>query len=303
LAKELGDEAAELPGYVSVIPPDVGIGSPAFATSGFLGPRFAPLVLGGSQAREDSVEIDELLKVPNLSLASGVSAQTASSRLELLRQFDGEFAARRPSIVTEGHRAAIEQAARMMNPVAAKAFQLSGESQATRAAYGQNAFGLSCLLARRLVERGVPFVEVTLDGWDSHIDNFGTVARLGRVLDTAWSTLLNDLHDRGLLDSTLVLCMGEFGRTPRINSAAGRDHFPSAWSLAMAGGGVRGGQAIGKTNDAGTAVEDRPIRTTDLLATVCRGLGIDHLRQNISNVGRPIRIVDKEAEIIREVLS
>jgi uncharacterized protein (DUF1501 family) len=139
-------------------------------------------------------------------------------------------------------------------------------------------------------------------GWDTHQKNFEAVQKLSNVLDPAWSTLMNDLRTRGLLDSTLIVWMGEFGRTPKINKDAGRDHFPAAWSTVMAGGGIKGGQAIGDTGPDGMTVKDRPIAVPDLLATVCRALGIDPSTQNVSDVGRPIRIVDPKARPIQEVL-
>ena len=183
---------------------------------------------------------------------------------------------------------------------------------ALRDAYGRTPFGQGCLLARRLVERGVPFVEVSLNsagdnpgiGWDTHQDNFNSVRQLCEVLDPAWATLLDDLSQRGLLESTLVLWMGEFGRTPQIAAERmGRDHYPAAWSTVLCGGGIRGGQVIGKTSADGMQVEERKVDTSDLLATVCHALGIDPLAQNISNVGRPIRIVDPEAMPIDELLA
>ena len=124
-----------------------------------------------------------------------------------------------------------------------------------------------------------------------------------KTLDSGWATLLEDLHLRGLLESTLVIWMGEFGRTPIINANQGRDHFPNAWTTVLAGGGVRGGQAVGKTSADGTEVSDRPISTADLLATVCGALGVDAERQNMSNVGRPIRLVDPEATVIEGVVA
>src|SRR5262249_36952910 len=147
-----------------------------------------------------------------------------------------------------------------------------------------------CLLARRLVERGVPFVEVTLSGaeganslgWDTHLGNFEAVKKLSGVLDAGWARLLTDLRDRGLLDPALVVWMGEFGRTPKINAFAGRDHFPAAWTTALAGGGIAGGQAIGRTSDDGMSVADRPVSVPDFLATVCLALGIDPRKQNMS---------------------
>ena len=199
---------------------------------------------------------------------------------------------------------------KMMRSDAVRAFNLDDESSALRDAYGRNRFGQGCLMARRLVERGVPFVEVTLAGlpqlqvagWDTHQNNFDSVRRLSEVLDPAWSTLIEDLKSHGLLDSTLIVWMGEFGRTPKINPANGRDHFPQAWSTVLAGGGIRGGQVIGRTSADGMTVEDRPVSVPDLLATACRALGIDPLKQNMSDLGRPIRIVDKDAKPIQEVL-
>ena len=139
-------------------------------------------------------------------------------------------------------------------------------------------------------------------GWDTHQNNFDTVKRLCSTLDSGWATLLEDLGRRGLLESTLVIWMGEFGRTPKINPNRGRDHFPNAWSTVLAGGGVRGGQAVGRTSADGTEVADRPITTGDLLATVCGALGIDAQKQNVSNVGRPIRLVDPRATVVEGVL-
>ena len=179
-----------------------------------------------------------------------------------------------------------------------------------REAYGTNLFGQGCLLARRLVERGVPFVEVTLGGinggafgWDTHQDNFNQVKRLSEVLDPAWAALMTDLKDRGLLDTTLIVWMGEFGRTPKINGDKGRDHFPNAWSTVLAGGGIKGGQVVGKTDKEGASVVERPITAIDFLATVCTILGIDHTRQNTTPSNRPIRIVDKGSKPITEVLT
>ena len=180
-----------------------------------------------------------------------------------------------------------------------------------RDAYGRNLFGQGCLLARRLVERGVPFVEVTLAGvngsnafgWDTHNQNFEAVKRLSGVLDPAWGTLMEDLKQRGLLDSTLIVWMGEFGRTPKINNQQGRDHFPGAWSTVLAGGGIKGGQAYGKTSADGNKVETRPTSVGDFLATICQALGIDPLKQNNSNVGRPIRIAEPTAKPIKEIVA
>jgi uncharacterized protein (DUF1501 family) len=163
-----------------------------------------------------------------------------------------------------------------------------------------------------LVERGVPFVEVTLAsapgvgtgiGWDTHADNFETVKKLCAVLDPAWAALIDDLKARGLLDTTTIVWAGEFGRTPRINPSTGRDHWANSWSAVLAGGGIRGGQAVGRTSANGAEVTDRPVSVPDLLATVCTALGLDPAKQNASNVGRPIRLVEPGGVPLKEVLS
>jgi len=140
-------------------------------------------------------------------------------------------------------------------------------------------------------------------GWDTHINNFDGVRQLSAVLDPAWSTLMEDLQSRGLLDSTMIVWMGEFGRTPKVNGQRGRDHWANSWTSVLAGGGIKGGQVIGKTSADGMEVTDRPVGTEDLLATIALGLGIDVTKQNNSNIGRPIRIVEPTAKPIKEVLA
>jgi uncharacterized protein (DUF1501 family) len=223
-----------------------------------------------------------------------------------------DFLATHSGVSPASHRDAYQRAVKLLRSAAAKAFELDEEPAAIRDAYGRNPFGQGCLLARRLVERGVPFIEVTLSasdgamalGWDTHLRNFDAVPKLCEVLDPAWATLMTDLRSRGLLDSTLIAWMGEFGRTPKINKDSGRDHFPAAWSTVLAGGGIKGGQAIGDTGPAGTEVKDRPVSVPDLLATVCKALGIDPTTQNLAaDIGRPIRLVDAKAKPIQELLA
>jgi uncharacterized protein (DUF1501 family) len=165
------------------------------------------------------------------------------------------------------------------------------------------------LLARRLVERGVSFVEVTLAqapgaavGWDTHADTFNTVRALCEVLDPAWSMLMRDLRERGLLDTTLVVWMGEFGRTPQINPTTGRDHFPNAWSTVLGGAGIKGGQAIGDTGADGAAIVDRPVTVPEFYATICAALGVDHEKDNYTPEGRPIGIVDEGGLPVQELV-
>jgi uncharacterized protein (DUF1501 family) len=156
----------------------------------------------------------------------------------------------------------------------------------------------------------VPFVEVTLGGWDTHDNNFRQVKTLCGTLDPTWATLMADLKDRGLLDSTLVVWMGEFGRTPVVNPRQGRDHYPNAWSVVLGGGGIKGEQAVGSTGKDGMTVQDRPVAVPDLLATVpdllatvCLALGLDPAKQNLSNVNRPVRLADQSAKPVTEVLA
>jgi hypothetical protein len=310
VSKELGREEADLPNFVSIAP--IRYLSQQAYSPGFLGPQYAPLMVGDAQNffGQQQGNADEQLKVPDLQPAKGVARDQAEKRVDLLKEVEEKFITDHPGLIAGSHRAAYDKALKLMKKEATKAFDLSAEPASLRDRYGRNLFGQGCLLARRLVEHGVPFVEVTLGattgspvGWDTHQGNFDAVKSLCGVLDPAWATLIDDLRQRGLLDSTVVVWMGEFGRTPRINPQKGRDHFASAWSTVIGGGGIKGGQVIGKTSADGMAVEDRPTNAPDLLATVCRAIGVDHRKQNMSNVGRPIRITDKDAKPITEVLS
>jgi hypothetical protein len=301
IGKELHSESADLPPFVAIAP-QRGASQNAFSP-GFLGPKFSPLVVADGQQSRDAAGVDQQLKVQNLDRFNGVAAKQAEERLGLMHDLEAGFVAEHPGAISDSHRAANAAAIRMMRPETAKAFDLSEETAVVRDKYGRNLFGQGCLLARRLVERGVPFVEVTLDGWDTHLNNFDAVKNQCGVLDPAWAALMGDLKDRGLLETTTIICMGEFGRTPKINQNKGRDHWPDAWSAVLAGGGIKGGQAVGKTTKDGLKVEERQTSVPDLLATLCQALGIDHEKQNISNVNRPIRIVDRAGTPIREVLS
>jgi uncharacterized protein (DUF1501 family) len=303
ISKELGDPKSELPNFVSIAPQRF-FAQEAFGP-GFLGPTHAPLIVGENPNfnPQQSGAIDAALKVADLERPKSVDQASAAARLDLLREVQEEFAAGRPGTIAKSHAAAYERAIRLMQSEGGQVFDLSSEKADVRDKYGRNLFGQGCLLARRLVEKGVPFVEVSLSNWDTHAQNFDRVKDLCGALDSAWSALLDDLQDRGLLDSTTIVWMGEFGRTPKINQARGRDHYPNAWSTVIAGGGIKGGQAIGRTSKDGTTVEERPTSTLDFLATVCLALGIDYEKTNPSNVGRPIRIVEKGAQPVTEVIA
>lgn len=213
-------------------------------------------------------------------------------RLGLLSRLEADHAATGSAAEVEEHQKLYQKAARMITSSQMGAFDLDDEPAAAHAGYGSSKFGRACLLARRLVETGVPSIEVTMGGWDTHQDNFSRVSNLAGQVDGPLAFLLTDLDQRGLLDKTLVVWMGEFGRTPRINARGGRDHYPRAFNVLLAGGGVRGGQVIGTTDAGGAAVEDRPVTVADLFQTFCYSLDIDPTIENFAPNGRPIKIVD-----------
>jgi Protein of unknown function (DUF1501) len=268
VSRELGAEDAPLPNFVSIAP--FRQFNPAAYGSGFLGPQYAPLLVGESAnpfgQPNQAVDFAQALRVPDLLSPPEVDPQHFDSRLDILQQMQSDFARNHPSVAARSHHTAYHRAVRLMRTEARAAFNLDEEPAGLRDSYGRSLFGQSCLLARRLVERGVPFVEVNLGaipnapaGWDTHGQNFQSVQRLSEVLDPAFATLLSDLNDRGQLEETTVVWMGEFGRTPRISNqgqgGGGRDHFANAWSAVIAGGGVRGGQAYGQTSADGMTVE------------------------------------------------
>jgi hypothetical protein len=300
LSKELGDGDIALPNYVSVNP--FLEFEPTAYDSGFLGPRFASLGVKPRTPDEAPAEFAQRginqfanLGVDHIRPAPGVPQQSAERRLELLGDLQSNMTSNHPGGPTATHHSTLQRALRLMSSDAGKVFDLSDESAEVRAKYGPGTFGQGCLLARRLVERGVSFVEVSLGDqgrWDTHNDNFNTVQQLSTELDRGWASLMEDLRDRGLLESTTILWMGEFGRTPQINSAAGRDHYPNAWSAVLAGGGIRGGQAYGRTSADGMMVEEGMMTAADVHATLCKALRLDHRHQNMSDIGRPFRLSD-----------
>ena len=296
VSHECGPQAGDLPNYVSIL--SRGLFRAGISPAGFLGTDFTPLLVGNSSDEEG-----RRLKVDNLSRTSGVLESQAADRLNLLRVMERPFLEERPGVAVSAHQTAYARGMRLMSAAAAEVFDLDRESAETHARYGTSQFSQGCLLARRLLERKVPFVEVSLGGWDTHYDNFESVKQLCGTLDRPWAALLQDLQDRGLLESTLIVWMGEFGRTPIINPQIGRDHWPRAWSAVLGGGPVTGGSVIGSTSDDGLDVTDRPVSTPDFLATICRALGLDPKKQNPSNVGRPIRLVDPDAQPIESILS
>jgi hypothetical protein len=310
LGKELTQPGDSFPNYVSIAP-YLAVNAMAFGP-GFLGPRFGPLTVASSnryqaRGRSDSSDYAEL-RVDDLHAPDHLNPAAVRERLELWNVLQEDFLKRKgkphaPVAQDTVYRRALE----MMNSSAARAFDLSEESDEVRTAYGRGQFAQGCLMARRLVEQGVGFVEVSLgsfggaSSWDTHQANFPTVKQLSQDLDKGWSMLLTELKQRGLLESTTILWLGEFGRTPKINPNAGRDHFPAAWSCVLAGGGIRGGQAYGKTSADGMTVASDKVDVGDVMATLSQALGVPPTTENITTMGRPIKVA--EGTPIKAILS
>jgi uncharacterized protein (DUF1501 family) len=258
------------------IPPFVAIGGNSVGP-GFLGMTWSPFV----------VQSDGAVR----NLKAQVGNARFQDRMATLGMIEQGFNRQRRGQAARDHTDVISKSVEMMTSDQLAAFDVEREPEKLRARYGTGRFGRGCLLARRLVEAGVPFVEVDFGGWDNHQNIFPTLKdnRLP-VLDQGFSALIDDLVDRGLWEHTVVFCMGEFGRTPRINADGGRDHFARAWSVALGGGGISGGQAIGATGEDGTQVTSDAYSSEDLMASVCHALGISLKKTFTSRNGRPMRI-------------
>jgi len=257
---------------------------------GYRGPRHQPLVL---------TDLNQGLE----NVTSATSPEEFDRRTRLLGSLEQQFARTTQAPAAQAHLTGISAALRLMRSDRRECFDLSREPESSRRPYGETEFGRGCLLARRLVEAGVGFVEVYLANWDSHVRAVADKTRdLMTQVDLGMSALVRDLRDRGLLESTLVIWMGEFGRSPRINNTGGRDHHSRAWSTALFGGGIRAGQVIGATDATGNEVKERPVSAVDFMATVCHLLGIDYKKEIDTPAGRPIRIVDKGEHLIPELI-
>jgi hypothetical protein len=279
VAKELGPEDFDLPHFVSIQGQSVG--------SSFLGVPFAPFVVTDPNRPPDN-------------LAAPVAASRLQRRLGLLKELEGTFARSGAAEEVRDHQALYEQTAQMVLSPRVKAFDLDAEPAKVREAYGRTPFGQGCLMARRLIEAGVTFVEVQASGWDTHANELTGLKKLIPPVDQGTAALLVDLKVRGLLENTLFVWMGEFGRTPRVNLTAGRDHYPQAFNMALAGCGVKGGQVLGATDKLGVEVVERPVTVPDLFCTFCQALGINPRKENRSNVGRPLAIVEG-GQVVQEV--
>lgn len=273
-AHELPEGRGDLPPYISIMSPD------GYADGGYLGSAY--------QAYKISDPID-----PPRNLAARVSNARLERRLSGLEFLERRWqSAGRVNGPAQRQQIQTEQALQMMRSDERRAFDVSSESPSTREAYGDTPFGRGCLAARRLVETGVRAVEVQLGGWDSHATNFDAQPPLARQVDRALSSLIDDLRSRDRLDDTLILCTGEFGRSPKINALDGRDHWPNGFSVVLAGGGVIGGQVVGATDPEGKKDPADPVTVPDLTATVLSALGIPPEREFITSLGRPIKLSD-----------
>jgi uncharacterized protein (DUF1501 family) len=291
----LGSETA-IPASVAIQPPN------AMAGIGYLDSSSAAFVVDGDPSKPDfkvkdltpSVVISQSRLARRRSFRDSVDRMTQSIESDLVTNADPSF----------------EQAYRLIgSPAARDAFDVSQESDKTQTRYGRHQLGQSCLMARRLVEAGTKFVTVTDRGWDTHEDLFNrlkegfTGGSVGKVpkLDVAYSALIEDLSERGLLDSTLVVLMGEFGRTPKLNPRGGRDHWPRAFSVVLAGGGIRGGQVVGKSDSHGESPADRPVTPADLARTIYHTLGIEGATELHTSDGRPVQ-VNRDGSLIGELV-
>lgn len=277
VAADLAREDFELPNFVAV---------GATQGPGYLGPRYSPLIVGDLERG-----------LPDLKPFT--SEQDVNGRATLVDELDKAFLDDYKASSTAAHQANFQKALALMRSGKTKAFEVGREPDKVRDKYGRNQFGQGCLLARRLIEVGVPFVEVALNGWDTHQNAPQRIKTLSNTLDPAMAALLEELQERGRLDDTLVIWMGEFGRNPKNGS----QHFARAWTTALAGGGIKGGQVIGNTGKTGDEVTDRPISPGDFFATVCHALGIDYKSNFSGRGGRPMPKVEKDSTHVQELFA
>ncbi len=286
-------------GTPGVLPPYISV--PNFLNSGgpaFLGPSHGPFVIDADPAAPD-------FSVRDIALPTDVVATRGDMRQRALRQINAmedraQLAGKQVRSLDQFYEKAFNL---MSSPAAKKAFDIQREPTEVREAYGMTSLGQCSLLARRLVEAGCRFVAIENGHWDTHRKNTYSLRELlCPSFDKAIPALLNDLASRGLLDKTLVVITTEFGRTPRINQLAGRDHWPNAFSIVMAGGGIRGGQVVGATDKQAAEVIDRPITPEDMVATILHTLGIDHTKVLHTPLGRPVPVADG-GSVVRELFS
>ena len=270
------------------IPPFVAVGGGSVGP-GFLGMTYAPFVVNSDG------------NVRNLKM--GIDADRLNSRMAMLASLEKSFVKQERGQSAQDHANILDKTVSLLTSKQMEAFKTNKEPSEVQDRYGKSSFGRGCLMARRLVEQGVPFVEVDLGGWDTHQNNFTTLANTKLPeLDKAMGALMADLEERKMLADTAVIWMGEFGRTPRINGTSGRDHWARSWSVVLGGAGMKGGIAVGKTNADGTEVETEPYTSQDVMATVCKSLGISLETTFTSRNGRPMKIANS-GKVIGELFA
>jgi uncharacterized protein (DUF1501 family) len=283
IAHELADQVPHLE-----IPPFVSVGGGSVGP-GFLGMTWSPFV------------VDSNGNVRNLDM--GIDRARLEQRLAMLDTIESRFIGERRGPSADDHAKVLDKTVKLMTSKQMEAFKIAKEPKEVQERYGNNGFGKGCLMARRLVELGVPFVEVDLGGWDNHANIFPTLQNQKLpVLDQAMSALVADLADRGMLDDTVVMWMGEFSRTPNINGGAGRDHWARSWSVAVGGGGFRRGVVVGETSSDGKEVVSEPYSSQDLMASVLKALGIGLETTFTAKNGRPMKIANS-GKVIKELFA
>jgi uncharacterized protein (DUF1501 family) len=285
MARWLADEANPLPGYIHITPGGGGKGS---SEAAFLGAKYNPLYLGNGRAPA------------NTAADPAISALGASGRQAMRMHANDRFARRRRTAETEAYTTTYEQAQKLMTR--RDVFDVSKEPAKELDRYGTHDFGRHCLLARRLIESGATFVQVSHSNYDTHNENFDFHLEQVGEFDQSFATLIDDMASRGLLEHTLVVVMSEFGRTPQINYLYGRDHWGTAWSICLAGAGIRPGNVVGKTNARGTEVVDKQVGGGDLFHTYLRAVGLDPT-DSFEADGRAIQLADPAARAIDELLA
>jgi hypothetical protein len=285
-------------GYKGLIPPYVVLTQPQgrFSEAGFLGGKYRPFATGGDPAQA-KFAVEGVV-------AQGINEQRQQGRRELLHSLNALQKAMPGNTILASGKEVEDQAYELILGDAGKVFDLSQEKQDLRDRYGMSTFGQSCLAARRLVERGVPYITINYNGgWDTHKQNFQTMRRRLPEMDKALSSLLQDLADRGLLSSTIVWWNGEFGRTPKVMWEApwngGRGHWGNVFSALVAGGGFKGGQVLGSSDSKGEEVKDRPVYPVDLITTIYGQLGIEPTAKLPHPMGIPAQAVPTAAENVK----
>ncbi len=266
------------------IPKYVVLGGRGYGPA-YMGPDHAPFVI------EDANQARELLN----------DLRRRRNRLGLVKSLSAEFEAKHSDPMVARRNTMVRRVETIVTTNFIDALNVNLEPESTRGRYGNSTFGQNCLLARRLLESGVRFVEVQLGGWDTHENNFNAVRQLCEELDRPWASLMEDLAASGLLDETIVIWMGEFGRTPQINGTNGRDHFPNISPVVIGGGGIRGGRVVGKTNGDGTEIEDEPTRVADLFATLLHQFAIKPDQEFTTDFGSPTKATE-DGKVIVELL-